>query len=59
MPDGYFTMGWSTLEAENILHSEEHSAAAARGLTMSWDEALEYTIEAATEVIAQAAIGAD
>lgn len=55
MPDGYFTMGWSTVEAESILHSEEHSAAFALGLAMSWDEVLEYAIEAATEVIAQAA----
>ena len=55
LPEGILSMGWSTVEAENILHSEEHSAAAARGLAMSWDEGLEYTIEATTEVIAQAA----
>jgi tetratricopeptide (TPR) repeat protein len=52
MPDGYFTMGWSTAEAESILHSEDHAAAAGLGLAMSWDEALEYAIEALTEVIA-------
>jgi predicted ATPase/class 3 adenylate cyclase len=55
VPDSSFNMGWSIVDAESILHSEQYSAAAALGLAMSWDEGLEYTIGAATELIAQEA----